>query len=79
MVTLELCALNLKSETKELSSSCLKLAGSTCSAGDPGLIPGWGRSPGEEHGYLLQYSCLGNSMNRGGWQAAIHGIAKSRT
>ena len=38
---------------------------STLSAGEEGLIPGLGRSPGEGNGYPLQYSCLGNSMNRG--------------
>ena len=38
---------------------------SKCNAGDPGLIPGWGRSPAEGNGYLLQYSCLENSMIRG--------------
>ena len=48
-------------------------------SGDPGLIPGSGRSPGERHGYTLQYSCLENSMNRGAWQATVHGVAKSQT
>ena len=41
---------------------------SACNVGDLGLIPGLGRSPGEGHGYLLQYSCLENSMDRGAWQ-----------
>ena len=36
-------------------------------AGDAGLIPGWGRSPGVRNGNPLQYSCLGNSMDRGAW------------
>ena len=48
-------------------------------AGDPGLIPGSGRSPGKGNGYQLQYSCPENSMDRGAWQATVHGIAKSRT
>ena len=39
----------------------------TCNAGDPGSIPGWGRSPGEGNGNPLQYSCLENPMNRGAW------------
>jgi len=43
-----------------------------------GSIPGWVRSPGEGNGYLLQYSCLGNPMNKGAWQAAVHGIARVR-
>ena len=45
-------------------------------AGDPGLIPGLRRSPGEGNGYSLQYSCLGNPMDRGAWQATVHGISK---
>ena len=43
---------------------------------DMGLIPGSGRSPGEENGSPLQYSCLGNPMDRGAWQATVHGVAK---
>ena len=52
---------------------------SACNAGDPGLIPGLGRSPGEGNGNPLQYSCLENSMDRGGWQATVHGAAESDT
>ena len=52
---------------------------SACNAGDSGLIPGSGRSPREESGNPLQYSCLENSMDRGAWQATVHGVAKSRT
>ena len=44
-----------------------------------GLIPGSGRSPGEGNGYLLQYSCLENSIDRGAWWATVHGVAKSWT
>ena len=40
---------------------------SACNAGDPGLIPGLGRSPGEGNGYPLQYSCLENRKDRGVW------------
>ena len=40
---------------------------SACSAEDPGSIPGSGRSPGEENGNSLQYSCLENPMNGGAW------------
>ena len=47
------------------------------STGDTGLIPGLRRSPGEGDGIPLQYSCLGNSMDRGGWQATVYGVAKS--
>ena len=47
-------------------------------AGDLSLIPGSGRSPGEGDGNPLQYSCLGNPMDRGAWQAAVHEVAKSQ-
>ena len=43
---------------------------------DSGLIPGSGRSPGGGHGNPLQYSCLGNPMDRGAWRAAVHGVTK---
>ena len=46
------------------------------SAGHMGLIPGSGRSSGAGNGNLLQYSCLGNPMDRGAWQATVHGVAK---
>ena len=52
---------------------------STCKAGDPGLIPGWGRSSGEGNGNPLQYSCLENSMERRVWWTVVHGVAKSHT
>ena len=48
---------------------------SACNTGDP--TPGLGRSPGEGNGNLLQYSCLGNSMDRGAWQAIVsHWLCK---
>ena len=49
---------------------------SAYSAGDPGSILGSGRSPGEGNGYSLQYSCLENPMDRGAWQATVHGVTK---
>ena len=52
---------------------------SACSAGDPGSIPGSGRSPGVGNGNPLQYSCLGNPMTRGAWGAIVHGGHKSST
>ena len=52
---------------------------SACSAGDPGSIPGLGRSPGGRNGNSLQYSCLENPMDRGAWWVTVHGVAKSRT
>ena len=45
---------------------------------DSDLIPGSGRSPGGGNGYPLQYSRLGNPMNRGAWRATVHGAAKSQ-
>ena len=48
-------------------------------ARDMGLIPGQGRSPGEGQGNPLQYCCLGNPMDRGAWQATVHGATKSWT
>ena len=48
---------------------------STCNTGDPGSIPGLGRSPGEGNGYPLQYSCLEDSTD---WQTIVHGVAKGR-
>ena len=51
---------------------------SAFSAGDLGSILGSGRSPEEGKGYPLQYSCLENSTDRGAWQAAVHGVAKSQ-
>ena len=50
---------------------------STCNAGDLGLIPELERSPGEWNGNPLQYSCLENCMDRGAWQAIVHGVTKS--
>ena len=48
-------------------------------AGDMGLIPGSGRSPGEGNGNPLHYSCLGNPRDRGAWLATLHGSQKSWT
>ena len=52
---------------------------SAYNVGDPGLLSGLGRSPGERNGNLLQYSCLENPMD--GWkrQLGVHGVAKSQT
>ena len=52
---------------------------SACNVGDPGLIPGSGRCPGEGNGSSLQYSCLRNPMDREAWQASVHEAAKSQT
>ena len=51
---------------------------SAYNAGDPGLIPGSGRSPGEGNGNPFQYSCLENSRERGAWGAIVHRVAKSQ-
>ena len=52
---------------------------STCQAGEVSLMPGSGRSPGEGNGNPLQYSCLGNLMDRGAWMATAHRVTKSWT
>ena len=52
---------------------------SACNAGDQGLIPGLGRSPGEENSYPILYSCLENPMDRGAWWVTVHGVTKSQT
>ena len=49
---------------------------STCDAGDPGLSPGQGRSPGGGNGNPVQCSCRGKPMDRGAWWAAVHGVAR---
>ena len=52
---------------------------SPCYVGDPGLIPGSGRSPGVGNSNPLQYPCLENSVDRGAWWATAHGVLKSQT
>ena len=52
---------------------------SACNVGDPGPILGVGRFSGERNGTPLQYSCLGNPMDGGAWQATVHGVAESDT
>ena len=52
---------------------------SAYNVGDPGSIPGWGRSPGEGNGNPLQYSCLENPMDGRAWLATVHGVTKSWT
>ena len=54
------------------------LLASATDARDPDLIPGLGRCPGEGNDNLLQYSCLGNPMDRGAWWTTIHRVTKSR-
>ena len=49
---------------------------SACNTGGLGSIPGSGISLGERNGYLFQYSCLGNSMDRGAWQSTVYGVTK---
>ena len=49
---------------------------SICNAGDPGLILGLGRSPGEGNGNPLQFCCLENPMDRGAWWATVHGVIR---
>ena len=65
--------------TKEVFPGGSEGKASACNAGDPGSIPGLGRSPREGNSNLLQYSCLENPMDGGTWQATVHGAAKSQT
>ena len=64
---------------KKYSYVCSDSKESTCNAGDPDSIPQSGKSPGEGNGYPLQYSCLGNPMDRGAQQTTVHGDIKSQT
>ena len=57
----------------------LAVKNSSASAGDPGSIPGSGRSPGVGRGNLLQCSWLENPMDRGTWRSTVHQVTKSRT
>ena len=75
-----------KSQTR-LSDFCSHFLGfpggsdskvSAHNVGDPGSIPGLGRSPAEGNGTPLQYSCLENSMDGGAWWATVHGVTKSQ-
>ena len=52
---------------------------SSCNAGELGSIPGSRRSPGEENGIPLQYSCQQNPLDRGAWRAIVHEVTKSQT
>ena len=61
------------------SSAAKNLPANAGDAGDTGLIPGLGKSPGEGNGNPLQYFCMENSMDRGVWWATAHGDTKSRT
>ena len=51
----------------------------SCTVGDLGSFPELGRSPGGGHDNPVQYSCLGNPMDRGAWRAIVHGFAESQT
>ena len=64
---------NLKGNVIPSSGSVVKY--SPVSAGDTGLIPRSGRSPGEGNGNPLQYSCLYSPIDRGAWQATVHGVS----
>ena len=61
------------------SSAIQESACNSGDGGDAGLSPDLGRSPGGGNGNPLQYSCLGNPMDRGTWRATVHGVARSQT
>ena len=82
------CSTDLPCETCNCLSVCSFLqvfpGGSVvknlpANVGDGGWTPGSRRAPGEGNGNPLQYSCLGNPMDRGAWRATVHGVAKSQT
>ena len=60
------------------SSAAKNLPANAGDAGDTGVIPGLGKSPGEGNGNPLQYFCMENSMDRGVWQVTVHRVTKSR-
>ena len=66
-------------EASQLSLVAKNLPGNAGDIKDMGLIPGLGRSPEGGHDNPLHYSCLENPMDKGFWQATVHGVAKSRT
>ena len=66
-------ALHIKTFSKALVAQSVK---NLCSAGDTGLIPGLGRSPGEANGNPVQYPCQENPTDRGSWKAAVHGVVE---
>ena len=59
-----------------VNASKLVVKSPSADAGDEGSVSGLGRSPGEGNGNPLQYSCLGNFMDKGAWQATVHGVKK---
>ena len=69
----------LRSQPIQVVLVVKNLLGNTGDLRDTGSIPGLGRSPGRGHGNPLQYSCLENPMDRGAWQATVHGVAESDT
>ena len=72
----EICNTNLKKVQFPGGSDCKE---SAYNVGDPGSVPGLGRSSGEGNSNPFQYSCLENLMDRGVWWATVHGVAKSQT
>ena len=69
--------LSFKNYSRRPGGSALK--NPLANAGDVGSVPGPGRSPGEGNGNPLQYSCLGNPMDRAAWRATVHRVSKSQT
>ena len=75
----ELSAAETQSKTHQRASQGHSGEEPTCQCRRHGSIPGSGRPPGGGNGTPLQYSCLGNPMDRGVWQGTIHGVTKSQT
>ena len=66
-------------ETGKVALLVKSLPATAGAARDVGSVPGSGRSPGGGNGNPLQYSCLGNPMDRGAWQATVQRVAQSQT
>ena len=71
--------INLPPRASQVSIAIKSLLANAGDTGDVGLIPGSGRSPGGGQSHPLWYPCLENPMDRGAWQAAVHGVAESQT
>ena len=79
LIYLKVFVCPLNSLVAQTVKNPLVVQDTACNAGETRAISGLGRSSGEENGNLLQYSCLGNPMDRGASWAIVHGVTKSRT
>ena len=71
------CKINFVIGASQMAKRLKKKKNLPANVGDTSLIPGSGKTPGEGNSKPLQYSCLGNPMDRGDWQSTVHAVAKS--